>query len=248
MSEQAKKYILLAIIVITFIATFFLEPIPQNQLYHKFADFRKFMGVKNTWDVLSNIPFIFTGALGLLYMKKYPVKVAKTSWLVFFIGVILVAPGSAYYHDTPNNQTLVWDRLPMTIGFMGLFTALISTYISEKIEKIMLPVSLLFGFASVIYWAKFDDLRFYFWVQFIPLACIPIVISMFKSIEIKKMYLFLGLFFYIVAKVVEHKDVQIYMATGGTVSGHTLKHLLAAVGPWAIAYMFKVRHLERVSS
>lgn len=245
MNENTKKNILLVIIIGFFIGTFFLDPISQNLLYHNFVDTRPIFNITNSFDVLSNIPFIFTGLFGIYYLYKYKVESAKLSWLVFFIGVILVAPGSAYYHDTPNNQTLVWDRLPMTIGFMGLFTALLATYISPKLEKVILPISLLFGFGSVFYWAKYDDLRFYYYVQFIPLACIPLVITMFNSSEIKKGYLFGGLFFYILAKVVEHRDGVIFSLTGNMVSGHTLKHLLAAVAPLLLAWMFRVRYQEK---
>jgi hypothetical protein len=245
MTDRAKQIILLSIIIITFIATFFVTPFSQNVLYHLFADTRPILGVKNSFDVLSNIPFLFTGFMGLVFLKKYPVKVAKTSWFVFFVGIILIGPGSAYYHDTPNNQTLVWDRLPMTIGFMGLFSALIASYVSEKSEKVMLPLAVLFGLASVVYWAKYDDLRFYYYVQFIPLASIPLILAMFKSDEIKKSYLGVALLFYVLAKVVEATDVKVFAMTGGLISGHTIKHLFAAMAPVTIAYMFKSRHSER---
>ena len=245
MKEKTKKLILLGLVTICFLAIFFFDPYPQRLIYHDFADQRPLFGIKNSFNVLSNIPFSIAGIWGFLYMKKYPVKIAWSSWLVCFMGVFLVGFGSGYYHDTPNNQTLIWDRLPLTIGFMGLFSALMTTYISEKLEKFLLPITVLFGAFSVIYWAQYDDLRFYFYVQAIPLICIPFVIALFQTQEIKKSYIGLALSFYVLAKVLEFTDDKIFNLTGGAMSGHTLKHLFAAAAPLVIAFMFKNLHHER---
>jgi hypothetical protein len=239
MNDLTKKRILLAIVVLMFIGTFFLKPISQNLAYHNFADQRNFWGIPNFFDVMSNLPFIFVGLFGALKVMEYQPKVAKTSWLIFFIGVALVGPGSAYYHWNPNNQTLVWDRLPMTVGFMGMFTALISTYINPKIEKVLLPVSLIFGFGSVILWHFTDDLRVYFFVQFMPLALIPLILIMFKTEYIKPKYLISALGFYVIAKIVEILDKNIFEGDGHLLSGHSIKHLSAAVAPYLIIVMLK---------
>jgi hypothetical protein len=97
------------------------------------------------------------------------------------MGLILVAAGSSYYHWNPNNQTLVWDRLPMTICFMSLFVALLGEHISFQYEKIILPASLLLGVFSVIYWQYTGDLRFYGLVQFGTLAAIPLILLLYRS-------------------------------------------------------------------
>lgn len=36
-------------------------------------------------------------------------------WTCFYIGVAAVGFGSAYYHLQPNDSTLVWDRLPVSL-------------------------------------------------------------------------------------------------------------------------------------
>jgi hypothetical protein len=53
--------------------------------------------------------------------------------------------------------------------------------------------------------------------------------------------LFGAVIFYALAKVTEDRDGQIYAATGGLVSGHTLKHLLAALGVLWILRMLWLR-------
>lgn len=246
MTEKTKKIILLGIVTVLFLAIFFFDPYPQRLIYHDFADKRPIFGILNSFDVLSNIPFVITGLWGLVFMKKYPVKTAKLSWLFCFLGVFLVGFGSGYYHYTPNNQTLIWDRLPLTVGFMGIFSALLTTCISEKWEKFILPITVIFGASSVVYWAIYDDLRFYFYVQAIPLICIPFVISLFKSNEIKNTYLGGALSLYLLAKVLEFSDDRIFGFTSNLVSGHTLKHCFAALAPLVLAYMFKARHKERM--
>ena len=44
---------------------FLLPPIVQNQDYHDFADQRTLFGIPNFWNVVSNIPFIGIGVVGL---------------------------------------------------------------------------------------------------------------------------------------------------------------------------------------
>ena len=53
--------------------------------------------------------------------------------------------------------------------------------------------------------------------------------------------LVVALAFYLAAKVAESYDAAIY-GSGGIVSGHTLKHLLAAMGAWWLLRMLELRH------
>lgn len=239
MNQRKKINIILVIIIMAFLAIMMREPIIQNIEYHNFADKRPLLGINNFGDVFSNIVFIFTGLFGLSVLSKSSLAHAKLSWTVFFVGVTLVAPGSAWYHWNPSNSTLVWDRLPMTIAFMGLFSAMISTSINEYYEKYLLPISVLFGLGSVVFWDLSGDLRLYYFVQIAPLVVIPVVIVLFRSEKIKPAPLIWALLFYVLAKVVEFNDNHILAMTNNIVSGHTLKHLAAGVAPFILALMFK---------
>jgi hypothetical protein len=42
-----------------------LPPIPQDPSYHQFADQRTLLGIPNFWNVVSNLPFVLVGAIGL---------------------------------------------------------------------------------------------------------------------------------------------------------------------------------------
>jgi len=76
----------------------------------------------------------------------------KTAYILFFVGVSLVAFGSGYYHLWPDNSSLVWDRLPMTIAFMALFAIIISEFTSTKFGKFVLWPFVAFGAFSVFYY------------------------------------------------------------------------------------------------
>lgn len=70
----------------------------QDLAYHNFIDSRPILGIPNFFDVISNIFFFVFGLMGLMATIKNKQLITKKSWIVFFVGVILVAPGSAYYH------------------------------------------------------------------------------------------------------------------------------------------------------
>ena len=101
-----------------------MQPIAQNQAYHDFADRGQFLGIPNFFAVISNIPFLLVGIAGLRYCRSSLLLSYRLAWVIFFAGVAIISAGSAWYHLNPNNDALVWDRLPMTIAFMGLLAAL----------------------------------------------------------------------------------------------------------------------------
>jgi len=216
------------------------DPIAQDPAYHLLADHRHWLGASNFANVFSNLPFAIVGILGLFLGFKENSQ-TKLSWQTFFIGLIFVAVGSSYYHLNPNNQTLVWDRLPMMISFMALFVALLIENIPEFNEKIALPIAVLLGLSSVIYWDWTDDLRFYGFMQFAPLLAIPVMLYFFDGKYSHRHYLAYGLVFYVLAKVFELTDTLIFELTGQIVSGHTIKHLLAAGATYFIFLMLKQR-------
>jgi len=44
----------------------------------------------------------------------------RTSGLVFFVGFVLTAIGSAWYHLDPDDRGLAWDRMGMVVAFAGV--------------------------------------------------------------------------------------------------------------------------------
>lgn len=238
------RHILMAAIVLGSLAlAFSFQPFGQNPEYHNFADRRALLGIPNFFDVASNLAFIIVGIIGLKICFTNDLGKLRAAWIILFAGVSLVSIGSAYYHWNPNNQTLVWDRLPMTIGFMGLFAALLGEYIDERLGKFLLLPMIILGFLSVIYWHWFDDLRFYIWVQIIPLLTIPMVMILYRSKYSHQRLLLAALGLYALAKITELGDKAIFDFSQNLVSGHTIKHLLSALGCLAIVLMLRKRKL-----
>lgn len=226
-----------------------LKPIPQPQSYHHFADQRTWLDVPNAGDVLSNILFAVAGIWGLILLFT-PGKVQfvhgreRGPWIGVSIGLILTAFGSAYYHLAPDNARLVWDRLPMTIVFMSLVSALIGERINLRLSLWLWPVLLGIGIYSVFQWHASElrgagDLRLYSAVQ-IYLAVAMIAMLPVPSPYTRNRDLAVVLAFYGLAKLFETFDRRIYVLDRGIVSGHTLKHLAAAMaGIWLVRMLGK---------
>jgi hypothetical protein len=198
----------------------FAPPIAQDERYHVFSDGRTLIGIPNFWNVVSNLPFACVGILGLLRLRGFTAR-------LLFSGVLLTCFCSAYYHLAPNDSRLVWDRLPMTL----VFTSFLFWVITEKEEcpdLRMLLLLLFCGISSVVWWRMTGDLRPYVLVQFGPMG---LMLAALWDVRRRK-YLGAVLGFYFLAKVAEHFDHAIYSSL--PISGHTLKHLLAACGSYCI--------------
>ncbi len=227
------------------------QRIAQDPRYHAFADRRAFLGVPNALDVLSNAGFLLVGAWGIAVVLRgatFRDARERIPWLVLFVGVTLTSFGSAWYHLAPTNATLIWDRLPMTLGFMGLFAALIVERVGTKSGTVLLPPLVMAGVASVLYWAVTEsrgagDLRPYYVVQFYPLIASPLLLVLFPPRYDRGGDLLIALAWYVAAKVAETYDLSIYQATG-IVSGHTLKHVLATIGIAWLGRMLTLRELQ----
>ena len=234
-----KLVCIFAVAILAIVAVSFMHPIPQDSAYHDFIDQRTLYGIPNFWNVASNVPFVIAGLLGLLLLTgKQPVAGGlpelRPAYLVFFAGVFLTGFGSAYYHLAPSNASLVWDRLPMTLAFMAFFSMIIGEYLSPGPGRALLWPLLVVGVLSIVYWHITEsegrgDLRPYALVQFLPMVLIPMILLMFRSRLDGSMLLWSMIVAYLVSKIAEHYDAELYAATG-TLGGHAIKHIAAAVG------------------
>jgi hypothetical protein len=237
-----REAVLLLIVASPLLALLlFWKPIPQDPGFHVFADIRTCLGLQNFGNVASNLLFLVVGAIGMSWCYRNPGMTARRSWFIFFLGVALVFFGSGYYHYKPDDSRLVWDRLPMTVAFMGLFAAMLTEYVSEKHELAVLITSLAVGAASVILWKYVGDLRVYGWVQVTPLLVIPYLIAVYPARFTHRQYLIYGVAFYAVAFSIQWFDYGVYRLTLSVISGHSLKHLVAAAAPFCVYLMLRRR-------
>jgi hypothetical protein len=211
------------------------SPIPQDAAYHRFADGRSIAGLANFWNVVSNAGFPLVGAFGLSRLGSLPARDLRTVYAVFCVAVLAVGFGSALYHYAPSTATLTWDRLPMSVAFMALFAAIGSDRVSPAFGKALLWPLLLIGAGSVAYWHWSElqgrgDLRPYGLVQFLPMVLLPVMLLTCPGSRRSVPWLWLAFAGYGLAKLTEHFDGEILRACG--LSGHSLKHVLAAGAVW----------------
>jgi hypothetical protein len=244
--KRSTKLLILGSTTLLFIMVLAaMQPIPQPAAYHLFADHRTCLGVINCWNVLSNLPFLFIGLYGLWQVKKSAAPVTvQYMYAILFTGIVLTGLGSAYYHHAPDNDSLVFDRLPMTIVFMSFFAATIAAWINRKAGTLLLLPLLMLGIGSVLWWhyteqAGQGDLRSYAFVQFYPMLIIPLIFFLFASpANNKGLYLLIGVMvWYGLAKLFEVLDAPVYNILK-FVSGHSLKHIAAAVATWYIVLFY----------
>ncbi len=210
-------------------AVLLTPPIAQDPAYHHFA------GDSTLPNVLSNLPFIAVGIYGLWCWRRarWAERSDRWAWLVVCLAAILIGFGSGYYHSAPDNRTLFWDRLPMTLGFMGVFAAVIGERVHSKAGLLLLAPFLFLGMLSVEVWRRGEltgvgDLRFYVLVQFYPMIALPILLLLYPARYTKAWSMWAMVGCYVLAKVLELGDPAIYSWTAHTIGGHPLKHIAAA--------------------
>jgi hypothetical protein len=248
-----RTSLLLGLIGLLILASLFLPPIPQSEAYHNFADQRALLGIPNCLNVISNAFFLLVGASGITFVlhdragsaMRFVDSRERWPWLLFFAAVTLTAFGSAYYHLNPNDQTLLWDRLPMAIGFMALLAAVIAERLSVTTGLSLLVPLVVLGALSVLWWSITQaraegDLRFYALVQFGSLPILLVLLALYPPRYTHGADLLVSLAIYGLAKIFEAADRPIF-SIGHIVSGHTLKHIAAALSTWWILRMLKRR-------
>ncbi len=247
-----KIYALYLTVLFSVLLVLNLPAIAQDLAYHQFADQRQILAIENFFNVISNLPFILVSVIAVLdWLKKSPLNYPyqlSSAYLIFFIAIGGIGIGSSYYHFNPTNNTLFWDRLPMSIAFMAFFVIIVGEFISLQIARKLFYPLILTGIVSVLYWSVTEqlghgDLRLYALVQFLPMLLIPMILFMFPARYNHNIYLWAMLVCYLMAKLVEFYDIEIYNMIG--LSGHTIKHLLAAFGPYLFYLQLKKRKVVR---
>lgn len=248
MRDTINRYWLIAISLLCLITVFLLDPVAQDLRYHVFADKRSLLGIPHFWNVISNLAFIISGALGLglCFSQRRLARVEhiQIAYPLFFAGILLTGAGSAYYHLSPDNSSLSLDRLPMTLAFISVFCIVLAEHVSARAARILLWPCLLAGAASVGYWHVSEtrlqgDLRAYLLVQYLPLLLIPLIMLCFRSRFTLREYYWLMFGLYLLAKLAEHFDHEIFAFSG--FGGHALKHLFAGAGVLVFYFMLRNR-------
>lgn len=232
--KPLRKYLPLLVTTLLAGAALLHGPIEQLPNYHDFADKEIFCGVPHFADVLSNLGFAMVALWGWFQLAPArhddAIRYGWAGYRLFLVALFLTAIGSSYYHLDPDNARLVWDRLPIALASAGLLAGVWGDVRSRESGSFAAWLALL-AVISVAWWAFTEqanagDLRPYLLLQALPIVLIPLWQWLHDRPKSERRAFGGALLLYVIAKFAELNDHQI--ATFAAISGHTLKHLLAA--------------------
>jgi hypothetical protein len=243
-APDARLWLLGTVAFAVVVVVALLPPLPEPPALRVLVDGRTFFGIANFANVVSNAPLLLVGAWGLYVVRRsnaFAAAAEKWPYALLFLAVALASFASTYYHLAPEDDTgLMWDRLPMSAGFMALASAVIVERISAKAGLQLLVPLALAGAATVVHWRWSGNILPYAVVQYGGIAAIVAIALLFRSRYTRGGDLLAAVAIYAAAKLAEALDAQIY-ALGGIVSGHTLKHLIAALSVGWLVRMLTLR-------
>jgi hypothetical protein len=235
-------------LLVCVVAAFFLPAIPQPQWYHAFADARAIAGIANFWNVASNAPIGIVGLVGLAGVCGRPGLFVERGeawgYACFFGAMVLTAIGSTYYHLAPDNPRLLWDRLPIGMATAVLPIAVVSDHFGPRVARPLIAPALAAGAASALYWALSEhagqgNLVPYLLLQLLAVIALALLAGRAgRYTRGRDLWVVIGI--YALARVTEVYDAGIYRA-GEILSGHSLKHLLAALAAAWVLRMIRLR-------
>jgi hypothetical protein len=231
-------------LLLMFVVSAVLPAIPQDPSYHLFADQRQWLGIPRAMDVLSNAAFVLVGLYGiarLAHRDRARFSAATEAGLgCVALGLVCTGVGSAWYHLDPNDVTLAWDRVPMTLVFTGVLGIAVAERVGQSLARVALAVLFELGVASVVYWRMSGDLSLYVTLQFGGVAALLLLLLLTRRGDDPFPWWWV-IAWYGLAKLAEAADHVIWQVTDGFLAGHVLKHLAAALAGAAALSPLRLR-------
>jgi hypothetical protein len=210
---------------------------------HPFIDARTLWGIPNALDVLSNLAFLPLGGWGLWLLYRSPTAAQPATRLaatVFFVGLVFTCFSSSFYHWAPSALGLAIDRAGMAVAFAGVLGLAAAERISLRcapwvwgsvLAAGLLAAMLNYTKGAIAPWAvvQFGGMAVVLWTAAQPADKTALGVRWGVLIAI-----------YVVAKLLELGDETVFNATGGIVSGHSLKHVAASLA--ALPVIAVLRH------
>ena len=210
-----------------------LAQMPQ---YHAFADQQSWRGMPHAGDVLSNVAFAFVGVVCFVALARARQVLSGAERALLALagaGLLATCAASTWYHLAPDDTRLVVDRAGMVFAFSGLL-GLAACRVSSRAGLALATTVLLAGPLSLKVFAATGDLLPWVVVQGGGAALLLVLAGTGNPAALPVRWgAVVGL--YALAKVLEMGDHAIWSATSGLVSGHSLKHVLAALAVLPVA-------------
>lgn len=239
---------LLATLALAVVVACLGPAVAQYDHYHAFADQRTLWGLPHAMDVMSNLAFAGMGIWGLLRLRDWhrprarrvgfavqlPCDAQKPLAALFFAGLITTTLCSGYYHLQPDDAGLVVDRMGMLVPFAGLMGLAAADRISARAGQWTAGAVLALGPVAVLTWALTGNLLP--WSVLQGGGMLLVVVLALRRPLIGAWGLSLGavIAWYVLAKLLELGDHDVLALTQGWVSGHSLKHVAAAMAAWPV--------------
>lgn len=244
--KRLVPFLPLLLILLSSLALVAHGPIAQLDHYHAFSDQATWLGLPHPADVLSNLGFALVGLWGIcsLWPERHHPQITpgRLAYGLFLLALVLTAAGSSYYHLAPDNDRLLWDRLPIALACAGLLVGVWADTGLAKSKVAPVTIALaLYAVASVFWWYVTElkgagDLRPYLLIQVLPIVLVPLLQAIYRAPRLDRLWFGAALGLYVVAKAAELNDHLIHELTAMTISGHTLKHLLASAAAALLVY------------
>ena len=253
--RQQVWLILGAAVALYGLLRFVFGPLPQDPAYHLLADSHaRIGGIPYTANVVTNLAILAAGIFGLSLRPRMTISPDERSAVnVLIAASMLTAFGSAYYHLAPTNATLIWDRLPIAIVLMSVLALVMADRVHSRYARdALLPFAAL-GVAGVILWGVSEamgqgDLLLYLIVRIGTGVGIVLLLILRPPRHTGTIWLAAAVACEIVMAALERLDHEVFHLTGGTVSGHNLKHVMAGVALVFVFWWLRARRMLPVKS
>lgn len=212
-------------------------------IHHYFADDRIWLGLPHAGDVLSNIAFFAMALVGAWVLARRPAgsiaNMERAMAAMFFAGLAITAFCSAWYHLQPDDARLVIDRSGMAIAFAGLLGLAVATHVGCRAGAVT-GLALLLASPWAIRMAAHGQLIPWAIIQFGGMAALCVVAWRKPQPRALQVEWLAVVAIYALAKLAEVNDDLVYEFTHHIVSGHTLKHVIAACAAWPLICALRV--------
>jgi len=221
--RTVAEWLVVVALIAALIALIVLGPIERGETFHHYADQRRWLGIPHAGDVLSNLAFVIAA---LRYVRHVP---------ALAVAVAAIGVGSAIYHWSPSDTTLVVDWAPIGITLMLVLATVIGDRIGPRLARVTLTGGPLAAVGAVGYWlvtggtgdgdGARGNMAPYVAVQLLGVA-LPPLLAVVAPGRIATRWLLAAVGCFAIARVLGANDAVLLDAIG--ISGHSLKHLAAA--------------------